>query len=116
MKKLFVGGLSWNTTDVGLENAFGEFGTVSEAKVVLDRDTGRSRGFGFVSFEEDESAERALEEMNGIELDGRTIAVNEARERQSGGGGGGGRNFNRGGQSDGYGGGGGGGGGHRNNY
>ena len=87
MKKLFVGGLSWNTTDVGLEDAFREFGSVTEAKVVLDRDTGRSRGFGFVSFDEDSAAERALEEMNGVELDGRTIAVNEARERQRGGGG-----------------------------
>jgi cold-inducible RNA-binding protein len=107
-KKLFVGGLSWGTDDEGLRSAFEQFGEVSDAKVIRDRDTGRSRGFGFVSFDDDGSAETAMAEMNGAELDGRRLNVNEARERQgSGGGGGGGGGGYRGG------GGGGGGGGDR---
>jgi RNA recognition motif-containing protein len=100
-KKLFVGSLSWNTTDEGLRAAFERFGPVSEAKVILDRDTGRSRGFGFVTFEDGSHADAAIEAMNGQKLDGRTINVNEAHERQGGGGG------------RGFGGGGGGGGGGR---
>lgn len=94
-KKLFVGGLSWGTGDEQLKAAFETFGTVSDAKVVMDRDTGRSRGFGFVSFTEDGAAQRALSEMDGKDLDGRSIRVNEAQEkprppRDSGGSGGGG--------------------------
>ena len=80
-KKLFVGGLSWGTDDEGLHSAFSQFGEVSDAKVILDRDTGRSRGFGFVTFENAEDADRAMDAMNGNELDGRTVNVNEARER-----------------------------------
>jgi RNA recognition motif-containing protein len=90
-KKLFVGGLAWATDDNGLKTAFEEFGTVSDAKVILDRDTGRSRGFGFVTFEDDASATRAVEEMHEKELDGRQLNVSEARERAPRGGGGGGR-------------------------
>ena len=92
-KKLFVGGLSWGTDDHRLAEAFSQFGEVSEAKVITDRDTGRSRGFGFVTFSDDGDAEKAVNEMNGSQLDGRTLNVNEARERQprSGGGGGGNR-------------------------
>jgi cold-inducible RNA-binding protein len=82
-KKLFVGGLSWGTTDDGLRTAFEEFGPTIDVKVITDRDTGRSRGFGFVTFENAEDAERAKASMNGTELDGRTIAVDEARERSS---------------------------------
>ena len=94
-KKLFVGGLSWGTGDEQLKAAFESFGTVSDAKVVMDRESGRSRGFGFVSFSEDDAAQRALSEMDGKELDGRSIRVNEAQEkprppRDSGGSGGGG--------------------------
>lgn len=89
-KKLFVGGLAWATDTDSLRGAFERFGTVSEAVVVLDRETGRSRGFGFVTFDEDAAAIQASREMNGSELDGRRLTVNEAQERapRSGGGGG----------------------------
>jgi RNA recognition motif-containing protein len=80
-KKLFVGGISWNTGDAELRQAFEAFGEVSEATVVTDRQTGRSRGFGFVSFTEDESATKAISEMDGTELDGRNIRVNEAHDK-----------------------------------
>jgi RNA recognition motif-containing protein len=101
-KKLFVGGLSWGTTDDGLHSAFSQFGEIVEAKVITDRETGRSRGFGFVTFSNDEGATKAIAEMDGTELDGRTIKVNEAEDKPARtGGGGGGRG--------GYGGGGGGG-------
>jgi len=91
-KKLFVGGLSWGTTDDGLREAFEEFGQVEDAKVISDRETGRSRGFGFVTFSNASDGERAIKDMNGKQLDGRTLNVNEAAERapRSGGGGGGG--------------------------
>lgn len=105
-KKLFVGGLAWATTDDGLLQAFEQFGEVLEAKVITDRETGRSRGFGFVTFADGAAADTAIQEMDGRELDGRTVNVNEARERAPrGGGGGGGR-----GGGGGYGRGGGGGG------
>jgi len=104
-KKLFVGGLSWDTNDDGLRAAFEEFGTVSDAKVITDRETGRSRGFGFVTYEDSQDAEEAIEKMDGAEIDGRPVTVNEARERQGGGGGGGRRGG--GGGGGGYGGGGG---------
>ena len=118
-KKLFVGGLSWGTTDDGLRQAFERFGEVTEAKVITDRETGRSRGFGFVTFGTDQHADQAIAEMDGALLDSRTINVNEARERapRAGGGGGGfgggggGGGFRSGG-GGGYGGGGGGGGGY----
>jgi len=89
-KKLYVGSLSWDTTDDGLRQAFETFGEVTEAVVIKDRDTGRSRGFGFVNFENGEDADAAIQEMDGKELDGRAIKVNEARERAPRGGGGGG--------------------------
>jgi len=89
-KKLFVGGLSWNTNDLGLQTAFERFGPVVEAKVITDRDTGRSRGFGFVTFEQDSDADTAMSEMDGTELDGRQVRVNEAQAQRGGGGGGGG--------------------------
>src|SRR5512142_282895 len=88
-KKLFVGGLSWGTTDDGLHGAFSPFGEIVEAKVITDRETGRSRGFGFVTFANDEGATKAISEMDGTELDGRTIKVNEAEDKPRGGGGGG---------------------------
>ena len=107
-KKLFIGGLSWNTDDAGLHAAFAEFGEIVEAKVITDRETGRSRGFGFVSYANDEATAAALEGMNGTMLDGRTLRVDEARERERGAGRGGGGGYGGGG-GGGYGGGGGGG-------
>ena len=80
-KKLFVGGLSWNTDDSLLRQSFERFGTISDAKVILDRETGRSRGFGFVTFDEDDAAQSAMSAMDGTNLDGRDIRVNEAQER-----------------------------------
>ena len=87
--KIFVGGLSWDTTDESLREAFEQFGAVTEAKVILDRDTGRSRGFGFVTFTDGGTADTAIQEMDGQELDGRRIRVNEAQDRRRDGGGGG---------------------------
>ncbi len=80
--KLFVGGVSWNTTDESLREAFEKFGEVTDAVIITDRETGRSRGFGFVTFQEASDAEKAVREMDGTELDGRTIRVNEAKERE----------------------------------
>jgi RNA recognition motif-containing protein len=93
--KLFVGGLSWDTNDQSLAAAFGAFGSVTEAKVISDRDTGRSRGFGFVTFDAPADAQTAIAEMDGKDLDGRTIRVNEAEDKQRGGGRGGGDRNNR---------------------
>ena len=107
-KRLFVGNLSYNTTEMDLRDAFGQLGTVADAKVVMDRDTGRPRGFAFVEMSTDEEAQNAIQQLNGRELDGRAIVVNEAQERSGGGGGRGG-----GGGGRGFGGGGGGGGGGR---
>lgn len=115
-KKLFVGGLSWGTTDDSLRGAFDQFGEVTDAKVIADRETGRSRGFGFVTFAESGDADNAISRMNGAQLDGRTLNVNEAAERGGGGGGGGDRGGFGGGGGGGRGrsgGGGGGGGGWR---
>ena len=95
--KLFVGGLAWATTDEGLAEAFSNFGEIVEAKVITDRETGRSRGFGFVTFTDDSSTTEAMSQMDGTELDGRTIRVNEANERPPRGGGGGGGGGHRGG-------------------
>lgn len=103
--KLFVRSLSYNTTDAGLEEFFAAIGKVLSAKVIMDRDTNRSKGFGFVEMSSEEEAQAAIKELDGKELDGRAIAVTEARprednrERRSFGGNGGGRDFqnNRGG-------------------
>lgn len=78
-KKLFIGGLSWDTTDSSLGEFFAQAGTVASAKVITDRNTGRSRGFGFVEMSTDEEAEAAKTKLNGQTLDGRTIAVNDAK-------------------------------------
>ena len=94
--KLFVGGLSWDTNDQSLAAAFETFGTVTEAKVITDRDTGRSRGFGFVTFDAPADAEKAIAEMDGQPLDGRQVRVNIAESKPRGGGrDGGGRGGNR---------------------
>jgi cold-inducible RNA-binding protein len=79
--KLFVGGLSWGTTDDRLKEAFARFGDVSEAKIITDRETGRSRGFGFVTYADPAAAQQAMKELDGQELDGRTIRVNEAQNQ-----------------------------------
>ena len=82
--KLFVGGLAWATTAETLKEAFEAFGTVTEATVVSDRDTGRSRGFGFVAFENETDGRKAMESMEGAVLDGRNIRVSEATKREAG--------------------------------
>jgi len=118
MSKLFIGGLAWHTDDSALRAKFEEFGSVEEAVVVKDRDTGRSRGFGFVRFSTDDEATTAMEAMNETELDGRRIRVDKASDRRQGGGGGGGGygGGGYGGGGGGYGGGGGGYGGGGGNY
>jgi len=117
--KLYVGNLAYSVRDESLQEAFGQFGTVTSAKVMMDRETGRSKGFGFVEMGSDAEAQSAINGMNGQALEGRAIVVNEARPREErpGGFGGGGRSggggFGGGGRSGGgggYGGGGGGGG------
>ncbi|XP_028767894.1 glycine-rich RNA-binding protein 2 [Neltuma alba] len=114
--RCFVGGLAWATDNDALGQAFAPFGDVIESKIINDRETGRSRGFGFVTFSSEQSMRDAIEGMNGQSLDGRNITVNEAQSRGRGGGGGGGgygggSGYSRGG--GGYGGGGYGGGGRR---
>jgi RNA recognition motif-containing protein len=115
--KLYVGNLAYSVRDESLQSAFGQFGTVTSAKVMMDRETGRSKGFGFVEMGSDAEAQAAINGMNGQPLEGRPIVVNEARpreERPGGFGGGGGRSggggYGGGGGGGGYGGGGGGGG------
>jgi RNA recognition motif-containing protein len=128
--KLYVGNLSYNIRDDDLQQAFAQYGTVSSAKVMMDRDTGRSKGFGFVEMGSDPEAQAAINGMNGQALDGRAIVVNEARPREerpggfrggyggggsgggAGGGGYGGGGGGRSGGGGGYGGGGSGGGGY----
>ena len=79
--KLFVGGLAWATDDDGLKAAFEEYGNIEEAKVIRERDSGRSRGFGFVTFENAENASSAMEAMNGQEVDGRQLRVDYANSK-----------------------------------
>ena len=110
--KLYVGNLSFNTTTQDLEEFFGEVGTVESANLIEDRETGRSRGFAFVEMSSREEGENAISQLNGQELDGRELKVNEAKPRENSGGGGGGGRGGRGG-GGGYGGGGGGRGGNR---
>ena len=104
--RLFVGNLSFQTTEIDLQDAFEAFGTVSDCKIMMDRATNRSRGFAFVTMGSAEEGEAAMKGLDGKQIDGRTIKVNEARPREEGGGGGGGYR----------GGGGGGGGGDRGGY
>lgn len=77
--KLFVGSLPWSVDDQALEDLFKEFGTVLSAKVIMDRDSGRSKGFGFVEFEDDAAAKAAIDKLNNSDMQGRTIVVSEAR-------------------------------------
>src|SRR4051795_12677457 len=111
--KLFVGNLSFNITENALQDAFAAHGTVVEANLMMDRATGRSRGFAFVTMGSAEEAQKAIDALNGKDLAGRALTVNVARPREDrpgGGGGGGGRRGGGGGGGGGYGGGGGGGG------
>ncbi|MBL8745689.1 MAG: RNA-binding protein [Phycisphaerae bacterium] len=113
--KLYVGNLSFKTSEQQLREAFEAFGSVTSASLVMDRETGRPRGFGFVEFANDEEARAAIEGMNGKNIDGRDLTVNEARPREAGSGGGGRGGFGGGGGGGrggrgGFGGGGGGGG------
>lgn len=82
VKKLFVGSLAWATNDDSLKAHFESAGTVASAKVITDRESGRSRGFGFVEFENDDEGQAAVDKLNNSDLDGRTITVNEARPRE----------------------------------
>ena len=120
--KLYVGNISFTTTNQDLNDLFGQVGTVESANIIEDRETGRSRGFGFVEMDNDQEAQTAIDNLNGTPFRGRPLTVNEARPREDrgGGGGGGGRGgYGGGGGRGGYGGGGGrggyggGGGGHR---
>jgi len=100
-KKLYVGSLSYSTDEATLREIFEPFGTLLSAAVISDKFTGQSKGFGFVEFADSDAADKAIAQMNGKEVDGRTLVVNEARpqaKREGGfGGGGGGRNFGSGG-------------------
>jgi RNA recognition motif-containing protein len=94
--KLFIGSLAWATNDDSLRDFFSTVGTVVSASVIMDRETNRSKGFGFVEMSSDDEAKKAVEELNGKDLDGRAIVVSEARPREDrprGGGGGGGGGF-----------------------
>jgi len=110
--KLYVGNLAYSVRDESLQQAFGQFGTVTSAKVMMDRETGRSKGFGFVEMGSDAEAQAAINGMNGQALEGRAIVVNEARPREERPGGGGGGGYGGGGGRSGGGGYGGGGGGY----
>jgi RNA recognition motif-containing protein len=106
-RKIYVGNLSYNVTSSDLEQLFTAHGQVQSAEVISDRDTGRSKGFGFVEMSSDEEAQAAINALNGVEHDGRNLTVNEAKPKENRGGGGGG--YGGGGSRGGYGGGGGGG-------
>lgn len=115
-RKLYVGNLPYSVRDSDLQDMFSAHGTVDSAQVIMDRDTGRSKGFGFVEMSTDQEAQEAISALNGREVDGRSLTVNEARPREEGGGGGGrgrgGYGGGGGGGRGGYGGGGGGRGGY----
>jgi RNA recognition motif-containing protein len=96
-KKLYVGNLTYGVTDSALEQMFAAHGTVVSAQIIMDRDTGRSKGFGFVEMKSDQEAQAAIAALNGKEVEGRALIVNEARPRPEGGRGGGGGRDRRGG-------------------
>jgi cold-inducible RNA-binding protein len=98
-KKLYVGNLAYSTNDQGLSELFSQFGGVTSAKIITDRDSGRSKGFGFIEMENDGEADQAIEKLHGSSFEGRNIVVSEARpqEERPRGGGGGGRGFGGGG-------------------
>ena len=92
MKNIFVGNLSFGATEAAVRSMFEEFGTVDRVSIVTDRDTGQARGFGFVEMSVNAEADRAIAELNGRDLDGRALNINEARPKEDRGGGGGGGN------------------------
>ncbi|MDU1903683.1 MAG: RNA-binding protein [Dysgonomonas sp.] len=105
---IFIAGLSYNITDADLNDLFGEYGDITSAKVIMDKETGRSKGYGFVEMNDEDAGQKAIDELNGAEYDGRTISVSVARPRtengggqRRSGGGGGGFNRNRGGNGGG---------------
>jgi cold-inducible RNA-binding protein len=103
-KKIYVGNLPFTATNESLSEVFGQFGTVDSSKIITDRDTGRSKGFGFVEMSDSSAADSAIEKLNGSDMGGRALTVNEARpmEPRTGGfGGGGGRGGDRGGRGGG---------------
>jgi RNA recognition motif-containing protein len=104
--KLYVGNLSWNSTEADLSDTFSAFGEVVEAKIITDRETGRSRGFAFVTMSDEASANQAAAELDGTSIDGRNVRVNIAEDKRRDGGGGGGGGGGRGGRGGGGGGGG----------
>jgi RNA recognition motif-containing protein len=107
--KIFVGSLPYKVEEADLQELFEAYGEVGSVKIITDRETGRSKGFGFIEMTDDESAQKAIDGLNGTEIGGRTIAVSQAEERKPGAGGdrrGGGGGFGGGGRSGGYGGGG----------
>ena len=110
---IYVGNLSWNLKDQDLLNLFASHGDVASAKIVTDKFTGRSKGFGFVEMPNDDQAQAAIAALNGTEVDGRNVVVNESRPKPEGGGGGGYKKRSFGGGGGGYRGGNGGGGGYR---
>ncbi len=111
MKRIYVGNLAYSVSSQDLQELFEQYGRVRSAQVLSDRETGRSRGFGFVEMDNDGEAQAAIDSLDGQDHQGRRLAVNEARPRTEGGGGGGGRGYGGGGGGGGYGGGGYGGGG-----
>ena len=80
--QIYVGNMSYGTTESTIEELFGEFGEVSSVKLITDRETGRAKGFGFVTMNDDAAANKAIEELNGKEFDGRTLRINEAKPRE----------------------------------
>jgi len=80
--QIYVGNMSYGTTESGIEELFGQFGEVSSVKLITDRETGRAKGFGFVTMNDDASAKNAIEELNGKEFEGRTLRINEAKPRE----------------------------------
>ena len=104
-KKLYVGNLAYGVTDGALEQMFAAHGSVQSAQVIMDRDTGRSKGFGFVEMGSDQEAQAAIAALNGQQVDGRSLTVNEAKPREDRGGGGGRGGYGGGGGRGGYGGG-----------
>jgi RNA recognition motif-containing protein len=106
-RKLYVGNLAFSVTDGDLQQMCAAYGTVQSSQVIMDRDTGRSKGFGFVEMGSDQEAQAAIAGLNGKEIEGRTLTVNEARPKEGGGGGGRGGYGGGGGGRGGYGGGGG---------
>jgi heterogeneous nuclear ribonucleoprotein A1/A3 len=81
--RVFVGGIAWETTEEGLQQAFAKFGSVTEAKIITDKETGTSKGYGFVTYSDEEGATKAIDQGDGMDVDGRKLRVDRAKERDS---------------------------------